>query len=98
MKDKKCEEKNDGKQKTLTSLFYDIIKNMKIVRVTFIIVNVINIYYIIWFILWTLRIMNHITTRHIFLRKRMVSRTSLSLLIKANFEKTDKKLLNSLIV
>lgn len=47
-----------GKQKTLTSLFYDIIKNMEIIRVIFIIVNIVSIYYFIWFILWALDIMD----------------------------------------
>ncbi len=53
---KSYEGKAPGKQKTLTSLFYDIVKNMETVRVIFIIVNIISIYYFIWFILWALSI------------------------------------------
>ncbi len=52
------EGKAPGKQKTLTSLFYDIIKNMETIRVIFIIVNIISFYYFIWFILWALSIMD----------------------------------------
>ena len=45
------------KQKSLTSLFYDIVKSMKTIRIIFIIVNINSLYYFIWFILWTLSIM-----------------------------------------
>jgi hypothetical protein len=55
---KTYEGKAPGKQKTLTSLFYDIIKNMKTIRVIFIVVNIISFYYILWFILWALSIMD----------------------------------------
>lgn len=55
---KTYEGKKPGKQKTLTSLFYDIIKNMETIRVIFIIVNIISFYYFIWFILWALSIMD----------------------------------------
>lgn len=55
---KTYEGKTPGKQKTLTSLFYDIIKNMETIRVIFIIVNIISFYYFIWFILWALSIMD----------------------------------------
>lgn len=47
-----------GKQKTLTSLFYDIVKNMETIRIIFIIVNIISFYYFIWFIFWALSIMD----------------------------------------
>lgn len=52
------EGKAPGKQKTLTSLFYDIVKNMETIRVIFIIVNIISFYYFIWFVLWTLSILD----------------------------------------
>jgi hypothetical protein len=52
------EGKITGKRKTLTSLFYDIIRSMENIKVIFIIVNIISGYYFIWFILWTLRIMD----------------------------------------
>ncbi|MFW9973396.1 MAG: hypothetical protein ACFFDF_24645 [Candidatus Odinarchaeota archaeon] len=55
---KAYEGKVPDKQKTLTALFYDIIKNMEIIRVIFIIVNIISFYYFIWFILWALSIMD----------------------------------------
>lgn len=55
---KSYEGKAPGKQKTLTSLFYDIVKNMETIRVIFIIVNIISFYYFIWFILWNLSIMD----------------------------------------
>jgi len=55
---KTYEGKAPGKQKTLTSLFYDIIKNMETIRAIFIIVNIISFYYFIWFILWALSIMD----------------------------------------
>jgi len=55
---KMYEGKAPGKQKTLTSIFYDIIKNMKTIRVIFIIVNIISVYYFIWFFLWALSIMD----------------------------------------
>jgi hypothetical protein len=54
------EGKIPGKQKTLTSIFYDIVQNMKKIRVIFIIVNIISLYYFIWFILWALNIMDPI--------------------------------------
>ena len=53
---KNYEGKIYGKQKTLTSLFYDIIKNMERIRIIFIIVNIGSLYYFIWFILWALSI------------------------------------------
>ena len=52
------EGKTPSKQKTLTSIFYDIIKSMENIRVIFIIVNIISLYYFIWFILWALSIMD----------------------------------------
>ncbi|MHA1670271.1 MAG: hypothetical protein ACTSV5_06785 [Promethearchaeota archaeon] len=55
---KTYEGKTPGKQKTLTSLFYDIIKNMETIRVIFIVVNIISFYYFIWFTLWALSIMD----------------------------------------
>ncbi|MBA7635162.1 hypothetical protein ES703_42763 [subsurface metagenome] len=55
---KSYEGKAPGKQKTLTSIFYDIVKNMETIRVIFIIVNIISFYYFIWFILWALSIMD----------------------------------------
>lgn len=55
---KTYEGKAPSKKKTLTSLFYDIIKNMETIRVIFIIVNIISFYYFIWFMLWALNIMD----------------------------------------
>ena len=55
---KTYEGKAPSKKKTLTSLFYDIIKNMETIRVIFIIVNIISFYYFIWFMLWVLNIMD----------------------------------------
>ena len=52
------EGKTPSKQKTLTSIFYDIIKSMENIRVIFIIVNIISLYYFIWFVLWALSIMD----------------------------------------
>ncbi|MFX1567538.1 MAG: hypothetical protein ACFFCV_04130 [Promethearchaeota archaeon] len=50
------EGKKTGKQKSLTSLFYDIIRSMEKIKIIFIIVNIISIYYFMWFVLWVLRI------------------------------------------
>jgi hypothetical protein len=52
------EDKAPRKQKSLTSLLYDIVQSMKTIRVIFIIVNIISLYYLIWFILWALSIMD----------------------------------------
>ena len=52
------EGKASRKQKSLTSLFYDIVKNMKTIRVIFIIVNIISLYDFIWFLLWALSILD----------------------------------------
>ena len=52
------EGKANDKQKTLTSIFYDIIKSMESIRYIFIIVNIVSFYYFIWFILWALSIMD----------------------------------------
>lgn len=54
----KYEGKKPGQKKTLTSIFYDIIKNTEKIRILFILVNSMSAYYLIWFILWALSILD----------------------------------------
>lgn len=43
-----------NQQRSLTSLFYTIIKNMEKLKIVFITLNVLSLYYFVWYLLWAL--------------------------------------------